>query len=56
MHQEIIKKVMTIKDASEKGKSTICYELADFLKNYLVTHIAMTDKKYSPYLNSKGVY
>jgi hemerythrin len=47
-----------VKDFQQKflsGKSTITYELMDFLSDWLINHILDTDKKYSPYFSSRGV-
>ena len=37
------------------GKSTVPMDVFNFLKGWLTDHILNSDKKYSKYLNSKGV-
>ena len=37
------------------GKSTVPMDVFNFLKDWLTNHILNSDKKYSKYLNSKGV-
>ena len=37
------------------GKSTVPMDVFNFLKDWLMDHILNSDKKYSKYLNSKGV-
>jgi hemerythrin len=39
----------------QEGKSLVVVEIMNFLKDWLVTHIQNTDKKYSSHLSSKGV-
>lgn len=38
------------------GKNTLPMEVFNFLKDWLTEHILISDKKYSKYLNSKGVF
>jgi len=38
------------------GNKLIVVEAMDFLKDWLSDHILVTDHKYSPFLNGKGVY
>ena len=37
-------------------KFLLHFELAVFLKNWIVNHIMMVDRKYTDFLNSKGIY
>jgi len=55
LHDTLTKKVVEYADRVKEGKSTAAVELMDFLKNWLTKHIVGVDKKYSPYLKSKGV-
>ena len=41
--------------AQEAGKSMMSVDLMHFLKDWLMVHILGTDKKYSEYLNGRGV-
>lgn len=54
-HRDFIKKVVDFRKEFDSGRLLISMELMDFLKNWLVNHIQGTDKKYGPFLNSKGV-
>jgi len=39
----------------DSGKGSVSVDLLNFLKDWLVGHIGNSDKKYSQFLNSKGV-
>ncbi|OGQ99656.1 MAG: hemerythrin [Deltaproteobacteria bacterium RIFOXYD12_FULL_55_16] len=54
-HHKMTTKVKALIGEVQSGKSTISIEVMNFLKNWLDKHIMETDKKYGPYLNSKGV-
>lgn len=54
-HNKMTAKVKALIGEVQSGKSTVSIEVMNFLKNWLDKHIMETDKKYGPYLNSKGV-
>ncbi len=54
-HHKMTAKVTALIGEVKSGKSTVSIEVMNFLKNWLDKHIMETDKKYGPYLNSKGV-
>lgn len=54
-HRKMTAKVKALIADVQSGKSTISIDVMNFLKNWLDKHIMETDKKYGPYLNSKGV-
>lgn len=54
-HQKMTAKVLALQDDVNSGKASITIEVMNFLKEWLDKHILGTDKKYGPYLNSKGV-
>ena len=39
----------------KNGKLTVSIDVMNFLKDWLDKHIMGTDKKYAPYMHSKGV-
>lgn len=55
-HSRLIEHVSNIKHDFDNGKDVITFELMDFLKDWLGDHMLNTDKKYSQFLNSKGIY
>jgi len=54
-HDDLTKQVMEIKKSFDAGSSVVTVEVMNFLKDWLTKHILDADKKYTPYLNSKGV-
>ncbi len=54
-HQKMTEKVLDLQEQFKQRKITITFEVMDFLQKWLDKHILGTDKKYGPYLNSKGV-
>lgn len=56
-HDELTKQVLELRDKFDKDQTRIMLtiETMDFLKDWLKNHICGTDKKYTPFLNSKGV-
>ncbi len=54
-HDDLTKKAVELKQAFDSGQQTITVEAMNFLKNWLNVHILQEDKKFAPYLKSKGV-
>ena len=54
-HKDLVDQVIAYKTDFESGKSLITLDLMNFLRDWLVKHIAGSDKKYTTYLNGKGV-
>jgi len=55
-HQKMTAKVLALQMQFEQGKATITLDVMEFLQQWLDKHILGTDKKYSEFLNSKGVH
>jgi hemerythrin-like metal-binding protein len=55
-HQDLVEQVSANVKEFEKGKGVLPMDLMEFLKNWLVNHIAKSDKNYSSFFNSKGIY
>lgn len=53
-HDNLTQQVVDFKKRFDGGEM-ISIELMNFLKDWLINHILVTDKKYGPYLNSKGL-
>lgn len=54
-HEKMTRKVLEVQQEYQEGKITITLEVMKFLQDWLNKHILGTDKKYGPFLNSKGV-
>jgi len=55
IHDNLIKGALDMKARFERGDQSVNVELMSFLKNWLSNHILRIDKKYSAFLNTKGV-
>lgn len=53
-HENFVKKVGDFKVGYESGKIMLTMEVMNFLKDWLRHHILEVDKKYMPFLKSKG--
>lgn len=55
-HEKLTKQVKDVQASYKSGAaSTLSLEVMNFLKNWLITHIQGSDKKYGPHLNAKGI-
>jgi len=54
-HEDLIKRVDDFKKQFTQENHKIIFELAEFLKKWLINHIAVTDKVLGKYLQAKGV-
>lgn len=54
-HTKLTRQVMDLQEKNKGGKVSITLETMNFLKDWLQNHILQNDKKYGPYLNSRGV-
>jgi len=54
-HEEMIAQVQAYCKRYEKDPEATIEEMAEFLKGWLINHIAGTDQKYSDYLIARGV-
>jgi len=54
-HDELTRKAKELKADFEGGNRMISIEVMNFLRDWLNVHILQEDKKYVPFLTSKGV-
>ena len=54
-HEEMVSKVNGFVTAYEENREGAIEEATQFLKTWLINHIAGTDQRYTPYLREKGV-
>ncbi len=55
-HEDLTRQVLDIGGKFSTGKAVITMEVMNFLKEWLNNHIMQVDKKYSQFLNAKGVH
>ncbi len=53
-HAAFIMKVQEFQTNFNAGKITLSLDISNFLKNWLVNHISIEDKKYGTYAMAKG--
>ncbi len=54
-HEELSKKVLSLKKDLDEGKGVDAFELLAFLVDWLQDHVVGSDKKYSSFFISRGV-
>jgi hemerythrin len=55
IHDDLTRRARELKDQLDRGNNLITMDVMLFLSNWLNVHILEVDKKYSPYLSSKGI-
>ena len=56
LHDDFVKEFKKLKQDFDKGSTLLSIDVMQRLKNWLTNHILSTDKQYSAFLNSKGLY
>ncbi len=54
-HSRFVKKVSEFKNGFDSGQVALSIEVMNFLKDWLKDHIQVTDKRYAPFFNEKGL-
>lgn len=54
-HSDLVEQVGALQKKFEAGERVLTIDVMNFLRDWLQDHIVGSDKKYGPYLNSKGV-
>jgi len=54
-HEKMTQHVLELKKHFDSGQISSPIQITNFLKDWLVKHIQVTDKSYGPFLNAKGV-
>jgi len=54
-HNDFVKKTLDFQKGFSEGKIGLSVEVMFFLKEWTVSHIMGSDKKYSPFFNQKGI-
>jgi hemerythrin len=54
-HNMLIVQVKEKLESFRQGNNIVTHDVMSFLRNWLTQHIMDVDKKYGPFLNSKGI-
>lgn len=54
-HEKLVSQVLDFQKKFQAGEMLVTIDIMNFLKDWLSKHIMGTDKKYSPFFNSKGI-
>jgi hemerythrin len=55
IHIDFVNQVLKVQKDVESGRVTVSTDLMEFLKDWLLKHIMVSDKEYFPFFNSKGL-
>lgn len=55
-HNFFINKMIQFCEDFKDEKFTLHFDIAVFIKNWIIQHIMVIDKQYTKFLNSKGIY
>jgi hemerythrin len=55
IHEKLTSRARELKDQLDRGNNLITMDVMLFLSNWLNVHILEVDKRYGPYLHTKGV-
>ncbi len=56
LHEVFISKIIQFYDDFKSDKFSLHFEIAIFLKNWITNHIMVVDRKYTDFLNNKGIH
>jgi hemerythrin len=56
IHAKMTNKALSLQQEFQAGKAGITLDTMKFLEDWVAKHILVTDKKYGPFLNEKGVF
>lgn len=54
-HEAFVQKVRQFQEDLARGRATLTLDVLKFLSDWVKNHVLGSDKKYGPWLNSKGV-
>ena len=55
-HEKFIKTIASYNERLNAGKLIVSIEITNYLKDWIIEHISVSDKNYSSFLISKGVH
>jgi hemerythrin len=54
-HQTFVLKVSEFKKSFEKGRKNLYLDVTNFILNWLMSHLLLSDKEYAKFFNEKGL-
>ncbi len=54
-HGDFVQKVSEFKKSFKKGRETLYLDITNFLLNWLMSHLLLSDKEYAQFFNEKGL-
>lgn len=54
-HRGFVEKIEDFKAKLDEGKTSLTFQLMNFLRNWLLNHIAVSDQAYAGYFRVKGI-
>lgn len=54
-HEAFAQKVSEFKKSFEKGRKTLYIDVTNFILNWLMSHVLLSDKEYVKFFNEKGL-
>lgn len=54
-HQTFVLKVSEFKKSFEKGRESLYVEVTNFILNWLMSHLLLSDKEYTKFFSEKGL-
>lgn len=55
-HQDLIVKIKELFEKAKSGSAVVSYEMLNFLREWILVHIADSDKRYGTFLNAKNIF
>ena len=55
-HQVFVDKVLDVKSSIQSGKFIVSVDITNFVKKWILEHVAVTDKKYTKCFNDNGLH
>ena len=54
-HEAFVQKVSEFKKSLEKGRKTLYLDVTNFILNWLMSHLLLSDKEYANFFSEKGL-
>ncbi len=54
-HEAFVQKVSEFKKSFKKGRENLYLDITNFILNWLMSHVLLSDKEYTKFFNEKGL-